>query len=127
MPQSVAGYGSVPLKPGARPAVAELAGRFEGWIEWDQFELSDDRLTYAYDDIVTIGTAGDLDDFFEEIADNHAVKIWTHYGQDGETWYYGSDERSRLEAEIAELEAQERAVREELTEARAKLSALNPA
>ena len=125
MPQSVVGYGSIPLKSGAKAAVADLAERFDGWIEWDQFELTDGQLTYAYDDIVTIGTAGDLDDFFEEIADNHAARVWTHYGDAGATWYYGSDERMRLEAEIAELEAQEAAVREQLVAARTKLSALN--
>jgi hypothetical protein len=127
MPQSVVGYGSISLKPGAKTAIADLAEPFVGWLRWDQFELSDDRLTYAYDDIVTSGTAGDLDDFFDEIADNHAAQTWAHHGQDGGTWYYGSDERSRLEAEIAELEAREKTVREELSEAREKLSALNPA
>ena len=125
MPQTVAGYGSIPIKPGSRAAVAEAAEQFDGWLEWDQFELTDDRLTYAYDDIVTISTAGDLDDFFEEIACKHAAAARAHYDEDGDAYFYGPDERHRLEAEIAEREAQVSAAERALATARAKYADLN--
>ena len=70
MPQTVYGSGCVPLKPKSHAKVAKLAEQFNGWLEWDQFEFKDDCLIYAYNDIVGISTAGDLDDFLSEIAEN---------------------------------------------------------
>lgn len=127
MPQSVVGSGSISLKPGARPAVADLAERLNGWVEWDQFELSEDRLIYAYDDVVTIGTAGDLDEFFEEVASEHATQAWAHYSEDGEVWVYGADERSRLQAEIAELEVRAAEAQKALADAQLRYAGLGQA
>ena len=110
MPQSVYGSGCIPLKPGSRDAVAELAEQFDGWLEWDEFELSEDCLSYAYNDIVTIGTAGDLGDFLEEIAERHASNGWAHFGEEwDDVTYLGPTEQARLDAEIADLERQAKA------------------
>src|ERR1700761_9027895 len=124
MPQNVVGYGSIPLKSGAKARIAEIAGEFEGWMEWDQFELSEDRLTYAYEAIVTIGKAGDLDGFFEEVASKHAAAGWAHYREDGEVLYYGADERACLEIKISQLEAEAKAMETALIVARNRLAAL---
>ena len=120
MPQSVYGSGQVPLKPGARGAVAELASQFEGWLEWDEFELSEHMLSYAYNAIVGIGTAGDLDDFLLEVAERHAAGGWAHYGEDNQIEYFGPTLVDRLDAEIAELERRTSEIRLSLHSARAK-------
>lgn len=126
MPQSVYGSGCVPLKRGSRDAVAELAERFEGWLEWDEFELTDDRLSYAYNDIVGIGTAGDLDDFLEEVARRHASAGWAHYGEEwGEVRYLGPTEQSRLDAQIIDLQRRTTADLKMLADASARRAALS--
>ena len=126
MPQTVCGAGWAPLKPGSRAAVAELASQFDGWLEWDQFELRDDLLVYAYNDTVTIGTAGDLDDFLDEVAEHHAATGWAHYGDEDDISYYGPTERMKLDAEISELESQVKATQEALAAAVAKRAAQTP-
>jgi len=125
MPQTVYGSGCVPLKPNSRAKVVKLAKQFDGWLEWDQFEFKDDSLIYAYNDIVGIGTAGDLDDFLLEIADEHAAAGWAHYGEEwDDVCYFGPTEQARLEAEITDLERRARATQENLVSASAKLAAL---
>jgi hypothetical protein len=124
MSQDVRGEGHIPLKPRARAKVAKLAEEFDGWLQWDRFELTDAALDYAYDDNVTIGTAGRLDDFFDEIAAKHAKAGWAHYGPDDEVTYYGPTERARLEAETSDREAQLVAAAESLELAKQRLRAL---
>jgi hypothetical protein len=104
MPQFVRGEGCVPLKPGVRAEVAELAAGFDGFLVWDQFDLKDDRLSYAYDTEVGIDTAVDLSDFLDELAATCACAGWAHYGEGDTVIYYGPTDRDRLEAEVAELE-----------------------
>ncbi|MEI9890596.1 MAG: hypothetical protein WDN45_08365 [Caulobacteraceae bacterium] len=125
MPQSVFGSGCIPLKAGSHEAVAELAKQFDGWLEWDEFEFRNDSLSYAYNDVVGIGTAGDLDDFLEEIADHHASRGWAHYGEEwDDVRYLGSTEYLRLEAEIADLERRARSNLEALATASARRASL---
>lgn len=125
MPQSVYGSGCIPLKPGSHEALARLARQFDGWLEWDEFELSEHRLSYAYNDIVTIGTAGDLDDFLEEVAEQHASAGWAHYGEEwDDVCYFGPTEQARLDAEISDLERRTRSNLEALASVSAKRAAL---
>lgn len=125
MPQSVYGSGRIPLKVGSREAIAQLAEQFDGWLEWDQFDLTDDALCYAYNDIVGIGTAGDLDDFLEEIADHHASAGWAHYREEwDDVTYFGPTEQSKLDVEIADLERQAKSKLEALAAASARRTAL---
>ena len=124
MPQEVYGEGFIPLKPGARAKIEELAEPFEGWLEWDRFEFAKGGLAYAYDDIVTIGTAGDLDDFLEEIATDHAVSGWAHMGRHGQIAYYGPNEDARLKTEIDDLQRQAATTAADLAKAQARLVSL---
>jgi hypothetical protein len=124
MPQNVSGSGKIPLKPGARETIAALADQFDGWLEWETFELTDTHLTYAYDDIVAIGTAGDLYDFLELIGEQHASTAWAHFGDEDVT-YYGPNEQVRVEAEIAQLEIQVKVAQDSLELAKLKLDAIS--
>jgi len=124
MSQEVRGEGFIPLKPGARAKVEALAGEFEGWLSWDRLEFVEDGLGYAYDDVVTIGTAGRLDDFLEEVAADHAAAGWAHVGVDGEITYYGPSEQARLRAEIDTLQRQAAATSADLAKAQARLACL---
>lgn len=124
MPQTVFGSGCVPLKPGSQAAIIELARQFDGWLEWDQFEIREDRLLYAFNDAVAIGTAGDLDDFLDEIAEHHAAAGWAHYGDEDNISYYGPAQQLKLDAEITELERQLKATQEALAAAVLKRAAL---
>jgi hypothetical protein len=118
MPQTVYGEGCVPLKPESLAQVVKLAKQFKGWLEWDQFEFRDGRLHYAYNDVVTIGTAGDLDDFLEEVAEKYAAAGWAHYGEEWDNvCYFGPTEQSKLDAEIADLERRARDTQEALAHA----------
>ncbi len=124
MPQEVCGEGFIPLKSGARVKIEELAEHFDGWLEWDRFEFRDGGLAYAYDDIVCIGTAGDLDDFLDEIAADHAAAGWAHMSADCQITYYGPNEQARLKAEIEDLQRQAAVTSAELAKAHAKLLSL---
>lgn len=124
MPQEVRGEGFIPLEPGARAKIEELAERFHGWLEWDRFEFTDIGLAYAYDDIVGIGTAGDLDDLLDEIAADHAAAGWAHLGLDGEITYYGPNEQARLKVEIETLQHRAAATSADLAKAQARLAGL---
>jgi hypothetical protein len=124
MPQEVRGEGFIPLKPDARAKIIEMAELFEGWLEWDRFEFDHNGLSYAYDQIVTIGTAGDLFDFLDEIAADHAAAGWAHTGTDGEINYYGPDEQARLQAEVQDLQNRAAVTAVDLTKAQAKLVSL---
>ena len=124
MPQSVYGSGYIPLKPGCSAEVAALAREFDGWLEWDEFSLSEEHLAYAYNAVVGIGTASDLDDFLLEIAEKHAARGWAHYSEDDEVTYFGPTDRDRLDAEIADLERRSQDIRNSLSAARAKQAAL---
>ena len=126
MPQSVNGSGCIPLKPGNRAKVAKLAEPLNGWLDWSEFALNEDQLTYVYGDIVTIGTAGDLEDFLEEIAANYASAGWAHYGErEDDIYYFGPSEPAKLEAEIAEIQRRNRLIQEALINATAKLATLS--
>ena len=103
--------------------IAELAERFDGWLEWDQFELTDAHLTYAYDDHVTISTAADLEEFLETIGEKYAVAGWAHF--DDDVTYYGPSEHAKLQAEIAQLGIELNAVQTSLAAARAKLASIS--
>ncbi len=101
MTLSVSGEGCAPLKAGVGAEIAELAAQFDGFLAWDQFQLSDERLSYAYDAEVGIDNAIDLQDFLDEVAETYAAAGWAHYGEGDSVIYYGPTARDRLETEIA--------------------------
>jgi hypothetical protein len=124
MPQEVYGYGEVVLKAGVRGDIQARLEDFLGWLEWDELQLTETTLTYAYSDIVTIGTASDLDDFLDELATNWAAEGWAHFYSD-QVAFYGPDEASKLRAEIAYREREMSIANAALATARSRLENLS--